>query len=71
MHRKLDKNFKEVISGITIALAQIPEAIAFSLLATVSPIMGLKASFLFGLITAFIGGRPGMISGACGALAVV
>ncbi len=61
----------EVLSGLTVALALVPEAVAFSFVAGVPPLVGLYAAFLVGLITAFIGGRPGMISGATGALAVV
>jgi len=61
----------EVLSGLTVALALVPEAVAFSFVAGVHPLVGLYAAFLVGLITAFIGGRPGMISGATGALAVV
>ena len=53
------------------ALALVPEAIAFAFVAGVTPLSGLYAAFLVGLITAVIGGRPGMISGATGALAVV
>jgi SulP family sulfate permease len=54
-----------------VALALVPEAVAFALIAGVSPLVGLYASFTVGLITALVGGRPGMISGATGALAVV
>ena len=61
----------DVLSGITVALALIPEAIAFSFVAHVDPSLGLYAAFLMGIITAFIGGRPGMISGATGAIAVI
>jgi SulP family sulfate permease len=60
-----------VLSGLTVALAMVPEAIAFALVAHVSPLTGLYAAFLVGLIAAAFGGRPGMISGATGALAVV
>jgi SulP family sulfate permease len=60
-----------VLSGLTVALAMVPEAIAFALVAQVSPLTGLYAAFLVGLITATFGGRPGMVSGATGALAVV
>jgi SulP family sulfate permease len=60
-----------VLSGLTVALAMVPEAIAFALVAQVSPLTGLYAAFIVGLITAAFGGRPGMISGATGALAVV
>ena len=60
-----------VLSGLTVALALVPEAIAFAFVAGVHPLTGLYAAFMMGLITAAIGGRPGMISGATGALAVV
>ena len=61
----------DLLSGLTVALALVPEAIAFALVAGVEPLVGLYAAFMVGLITACIGGRPGMISGATGALAVV
>jgi SulP family sulfate permease len=61
----------ELLAGLTVALALVPEAIAFAFVAGVNPIVGLYAAFIIGLITALIGGRPGMISGATGALAVV
>ena len=61
----------DVLSGLTVALALVPEAVAFAFVAGVEPLVGLYAAFLVGLITAAIGGRPGMISGATGALAVV
>ncbi len=61
----------EILSGLTVALALVPEAVAFAFVAGVHPLSGLYAAFLVGLITAVIGGRPGMISGATGALAVV
>ena len=61
----------EVLSGLTVALALIPEAVAFALIAGLSPVTGLYAAFVVGLITAIFGGRPGMISGATGAVAVV
>ena len=65
-------NYKnEVLSGLTVAIALVPEAIAFALLAGLSPITGLYAAFSIGLITSILGGRPGMISGATGAIAVV
>ena len=60
-----------LLGGLTVALAMVPEAIAFALVAHVSPITGLYAAFIVGLITSAFGGRPGMISGATGALAVV
>jgi SulP family sulfate permease len=61
----------DVLSGLTVALALVPEAVAFAFVAGVHPLTGLYAAFMVGLITAAIGGRPGMISGATGALAVV
>lgn len=61
----------EILSGLTVAIALVPEAIAFALLAGLSPITGLYAAFSIGLITSILGGRPGMISGATGAIAVV
>ena len=61
----------ELLSGLTVSLALVPEAIAFAFVAGVTPLAGLYAAFIVGLITAIIGGRPGMISGATGALAVV
>ena len=61
----------DVLSGLTVALALVPEAVAFAFVAGVHPLTGLYAAFMVGLITAVIGGRPGMISGATGALAVV
>ena len=60
-----------LLSGLTVALAMVPEAIAFALIAHVSPLTGLYAAFMICLITSVMGGRPGMISGATGALAVV
>lgn len=61
----------DILSGLTVALALVPEAVAFALLAGVSPLVGLYAAFTIGLVTSIIGGRPGMISGATGAIAVV
>ncbi|MDB9878087.1 SulP family inorganic anion transporter [Amylibacter sp.] len=61
----------DILSGLTVALALVPEAIAFAIIAGVAPLVGLHAAFIIGLITAVFGGRPGMISGATGALAVV
>jgi len=61
----------DILSGLTVALALVPEAVAFAFVAGVEPLVGLYAAFMVGLITAVIGGRPGMISGATGALAVV
>ena len=61
----------DILAGITVALALVPEAVAFAFVAGVEPLVGLYAAFIVGSITAAIGGRPGMISGATGALAVV
>lgn len=61
----------EILAGLTVALALIPEAVAFSMIAGLPPLVGLYAAFVMGLITAVLGGRPGMISGATGAIAVV
>ncbi len=61
----------ELLAGLTVALALVPEAVAFAFVAGVNPLVGLYAAFIVGLVTAVIGGRPGMISGATGALAVV
>lgn len=70
--RKRAANAKnDILSGITVALALVPEAVAFAFVAGVDPLVGLYAAFMIGLITAVFGGRPGMISGATGALAVV
>ena len=60
-----------ILSGLTVSLALVPEAIAFALVAHVAPLVGLYAAFFLALISAALGGRPGMISGATGALAVV
>ncbi len=65
-------NYKdEVLSGLTVALALVPEAVAFALIAGLSPLTGLYAAFTMGLVTSILGGRPGMISGATGAVAIV
>lgn len=61
----------DILSGITVALALVPEAVAFAFVAGVSPVVGLYGAFMMGIITAIFGGRPGMISGATGAMAVV
>lgn len=61
----------DLLSGITVALALVPEAVAFAFVAGVSPIVGLYGAFMMGLVTSIFGGRPGMISGATGAMAVV
>jgi len=65
-------NYKlEILSGITVALALIPEAVAFAIIAGLSPLTGLYAAFMVGLVASIFGGRPGMISGATGAIAVI
>ena len=70
--RKRTANAKnDILSGLTVALALVPEAVAFAFVAGVDPLVGLYAAFMVGLITSIFGGRPGMISGATGALAVV
>ena len=70
--RKRSSNAKnDILSGLTVALALVPEAVAFAFVAGVDPLVGLYAAFMIGLITSIFGGRPGMISGATGALAVV
>ncbi len=61
----------EVLSGLTVALALVPEAVAFALIAGLSPLTGLYSAFVMGIVAAVFGGRPGMISGATGAVAVV
>ncbi len=72
LHASKASNLKnDVLSGLTVALALVPEAVAFAFVAGVEPLVGLYAAFMVGLITAIFGGRPGMISGATGAMAVV
>ena len=72
LNKKFDGSIKDdLLSGITVALALVPEAVAFAFVAGVSPIIGLYGAFLMGFITSIFGGRPGMISGATGAMAVV
>ena len=61
----------DVLSGLTVSLALVPEAIAFAFVCHVSPLVGLYAAFIMGIVTSLFGGRPGMISGATGAIAVV
>jgi SulP family sulfate permease len=61
----------EILSGLTVAVALVPEAIAFAMIAGFSPLTGLYAAFVMGLITSILGGRPAMISGATGAIAVI
>ena len=70
--RKRKNNvLNDFLSGFTVSLALVPEAVAFAFVAKVDPLVGLYAAFIIGLITSVFGGRPGMISGATGALAVV
>jgi SulP family sulfate permease len=61
----------DILSGLTVALALVPEAVAFAFVAGIDPLVGLYGAFIMGLVTALFGGRPGMISGATGAMAVV
>ena len=61
----------DILSGLTVALALVPEAVAFAFVAGIDPLVGLYGAFMMGIITALFGGRPGMISGATGAMAVV
>ena len=61
----------ELLAGLTVALALVPEAIAFAVIADLNPLIGLYAAFVMGLVTSILGGRPGMISGATGAVAIV
>ena len=61
----------DILSGLTVALALVPEAVAFAFVAGIDPMVGLYGAFIMGLITSLFGGRPGMISGATGAMAVV
>ena len=68
---KTDNLKNDLLSGLVVAVALVPEAIAFSFIADLSPIIGLYTAFILGLITALIGGKPGMVSGATGAVAVV
>lgn len=72
IHKRSQANIKnDVLSGLTVALALVPEAVAFAFVAHVDPLVGLYAAFIMGLLAAIFGGRPGMISGATGAIAVV
>lgn len=72
LFRPTQYNLKdEVLSGLTVSLALVPEAVAFSIIAGVSPLVGLYSAFIIGLITSIMGGRPGMISGSTGAIAVI
>ena len=61
----------DILSGLTVALALVPEAVAFAFIADIDPMIGLYGAFMMGLVTSLFGGRPGMISGATGAMAVV
>ena len=74
--KKIIRNFtynskNDILSGLTVALALVPEAVAFSFIAGVDPLIGMYGAVIMGFVTALIGGRPGMISGATGAMAVV
>ena len=70
--KSLTENPKnDILSGLTVALALVPEAVAFAFVAGLDPMVGLYGAFIMGIITAVFGGRPGMISGATGAMAVV
>ncbi len=71
IERKTGSIKDDVLSGLTVALALVPEAVAFAFIAGVSPVVGLYGAFMMGLVTSIIGGRPGMISGATGATAIV
>lgn len=76
MTAKIFKNFtfnpkNDILSGLTVALALVPEAVAFAFVAGIDPLVGLYGAFMMGIVTAMFGGRPGMISGATGAMAVV
>src|SRR5690606_13248434 len=65
-------NYKtEIFAGLTVAMTMIPESLSFAILAGLSPLVGLYAAFLMGLITAIFGGRPGMVSGGAGATVIV
>jgi len=64
-------NRPQLLSGITVALAQVPEAVSFSFVAGVDPIVGLQSAWIMGLITSLFGGRPGMVAGSTGAIAIV
>ncbi len=76
MIQRIFKNFTfnpkdDILSGLTVALALVPEAVAFAFVAGIPPLVGLYGAFMMGIVTALFGGRPGMISGATGAMAVV
>ena len=70
-HEWFNQPGKNILAGIVVALALIPEAIAFSIIAGVDPMVGLYASFIIAVVTAIVGGRPAMISGATGAVAII
>ncbi len=74
--QRIFKNFtfnpkNDILSGLTVALALVPEAVAFAFVAGIDPLVGLYGAFMMGIVTSLFGGRPGMISGATGAMAVV
>ena len=70
--RKIAQNPKDdVLAGMTVSLAMIPEVVAFAFVAQIDPLVALSGAFMIGLITAVFGGRPGLISGAAGAVAVI
>lgn len=74
--KRIFRNFtfnpkNDILSGLTVALALVPEAVAFAFVAGVDPMVGLYGAFMMGIVTSMFGGRPGMISGATGAMAVV
>lgn len=72
LHSVFPKNpMPDILSGMTVALALVPEAVAFAFVAGVDPMIGLYSAFIIGLLTSIFGGRPGMISGATGAMAIV
>ena len=61
----------DLFNGLAVSMAMLPESIAFSIIAGVNPLIGIRTSFIIGLITSVFGGQPGMISGTTGALAVI
>ena len=74
--KRLFNNFthnpkNDILSGLTVALALVPEAVAFAFVAGIDPLVGLYGAFMMGIVTSLFGGRPGMISGATGAMAIV
>src|ERR1700754_3576146 len=65
-------NYKnEILAGLTVAMTMMPESLSFAILAGFPPLMGLYAAFIMGLVTAILGGRPGLVSGGAGATTVV